>query len=238
MAAKYASNPFIQLADRQARLWSQLQAKPEMRAPAVAFSRLPGAGGEEVGRLVAEKLGYGFFAREILDHVAKELDVDHWLLRGLDERVRTSIERMISDLFSRHSVREDTYLRALTRTISTLGQREGVVIVGRGAPFILPPDRALRVLLVAPRAMRIERYAEAKKFPPEQAEKELARAEQSRSEFAEWHFGLRQEDPVLYDLVLNTGTLGFDAAADLVVQALGLRFPGSDCSGEERGQRA
>ena len=36
---------------------------------------------------------------------------------------------------------------------------------------------------------------------------------------------VRQEDPLLYDLVLNTASLGIEAAAGLVVEALRRRFP-------------
>jgi cytidylate kinase len=203
-----------------------MQAAAAVRpAPAVAFSRLPGAGGEEVGRLVAEQLDYGFFGREMVDQVADEIGVDHWTMRGLDERVRTAIERSLSDWFGRSSFSEDAYLRGMSHAIATLGERGGVVIVGRGAPFLLPAERTLRVLLVAPRATRLERYASVKQISSGRADAELTRAEQERSRFAERQFGVQQADPVLYDLVVNTGTLGFEGAAGLVVQALRLRFP-------------
>lgn len=227
MTARYASDRYSALADRQARRWERTQpGKPEASAPAVAFSRLPGSGGDEVGRLVAGKLDYGFFSREIVEHVAQDLGVDEWTVRGLDERVRSSIERMLSDFFSRHPLHEDTFQRAVTRVITTLGRRGKVVLVGRGAPFIVPPEQSLRVLLVAPRELRIERYAQHRGVPAAQAEAELARAERDRNEFAQRQFGVRQDDPMGYDLVLNTGTLGLEATADLVVQALRLRFPG------------
>lgn len=226
MSAKFASDRYSLLADLQGTRWSRMRrAAPARPAPAVAFSRLPGAGGAEVGRLVAEKLDYGFFAREIVDQVADELDVDHWIVRGLDERVRTAIERSLSDFFGRSSFSEDAYLRGVTRVIATLGRRGGVVIVGRGAPFVLPADRALRVLVVAPHAMRVERYAKVKGIPSQQAEAELGQAERRRELFAERQFGVQHADPLLYDLVVNTGTLGFEPAAALVVQALHLRFP-------------
>jgi cytidylate kinase len=224
---KAGSEAYGRLAERQAARWDRMGRTSEAgkHAPAVTLSRLPGAGGEEVGHLVAERLDYGFFGREIVERVAEELHVGHWVVQGLDEQVRGGIERSLWDLFGQGSFSEDTYLRAVTRSIATLGRRGGVVIVGRGAPFILPADQALRVLLVAPRPTRVERYAKVLGIGPHEAEAELARAERQRETFALRQFGVRQTDPVLYDLMVNTGGLDPQAAADLVVHALRLRFP-------------
>ena len=216
------------LADRQMRRW-ELQrrsaARPSAPAPCVALTRLPGAGGEEIGQLVAETLDYGFFGREIVDEIARELHVDHWLVADLDERVRGSIDRFVGDAMVEGRVTESEYLRRLTRTIATLGRRGGAVILGRGAAYLLPPEQALRVLVVAPRSQRLERYAKVKRLAGERAAEEFSRVEEQRSEFARRHFGVRQDDPTLYDLVLNSASIEIETAANLVVEALRRRFP-------------
>jgi cytidylate kinase len=113
----------------------------------------------------------------------------------------------------------------VSRTVATLGRRGSAVIVGRGAAFLLGRDEALRVFLVAPRPVRIERYAKVKELPIDRADEALRRAEEQRAEFARLQFGAQQEDPLHYDLVLNTETFGFEAAAGLIVEALRRRFP-------------
>lgn len=216
------------LADRQIRRW-ELQhpaAGASTRpSPCVAISRLPGAGGAEVGQLVAQWLDYGFFGQVIVEEIARELGVDHWVVKGLDERVRGAIDRYLADAFTPRRFTEDDDLWHVSRTVATLARRGSAVIVGRGAPFLLGRDDALRVLLVAPLPARIERYAKVKGLPIDRAEEALRRAEERRAEFARLQFGARQEDPLHYDLVLNTGTFGFEAAAGLIVEALRRRFP-------------
>jgi len=224
--ARIRSERVAQLADRQMLRWEIQRSRRHIQSalPCVALSRLPGTGGAEVGRLVAEALDYGCFDREIVDQIASELGLDHWIARGLDERMRSRIERLVADAFGIQPIREDLYLRHMARVITTLAERGRAVIVGRGAPFLIPPERGLRVLLIAPRERRIARYAEVMRLSAARAGVELDRAEARRGEFVRTLFGVRQDDPLLYDLTLNTGTLSFDAAADLVVRALRRRF--------------
>ena len=91
---------------------------------------------------------------------------------------------------------------------------------------MLSSDDALRVLVVAPRAQRIARYAEIHGVDEKRAEAMLARTEEDRSEFARRQFHVEQNDPILYDLVINCGNLDFDAATRLVLEAYRSRFGG------------
>ena len=110
------------------------------------------------------------------------------------------------------------------RAVTTLGERGSAVILGRGAPFILPPKRALRILVVAPDDARAARIASEKSLSPKDARVDLARQDADRIEFLRRDFGVAPNDPQLYDLVVNTATLGPDAAVALVVEAHRRRF--------------
>ena len=224
--SKVVSEKYRLLADRQMRRWDlQQRAKHVPRPkPCVAISRLPGAGGAEVGLRVAEELDYGFFGRETVDEMGRGLGLEDWLMNGLDEHVRNAIDRFVLDFFSHRRFTENDYLRHVTRAIATLGRRGSAVIVGRGAAFILSEEEALRVLLVAPRPARIERYAKVKAVSAEQAEQMIERAEEQRGEFLQAQFGVRQDSSVLYDLVINTARFGFDNSATLILEALRSRF--------------
>jgi cytidylate kinase len=75
------------------------------------------------------------------------------------------------------------------------------------------------VLVVAPEAVRRERFAKAHGIEPARALEKLREADALRVEFVRHHFGLRVDDPLLYDLVLNTENLSVDGAARVVVEA-------------------
>src|SRR3990172_4453926 len=132
----------------------------------------------------------------------------------------------LEDALSRERFTESDYLRHLVRVITTLGERGSAVIIGRGSPFLLPPGRALRVLVVAPRAMRLENVAKRRSLPAGDAEAALEAEDAARLAFHRHHFARNPDDAVHYDLTLNLGMLPMDAACGLLVRALEARFAG------------
>lgn len=212
------------LVGHQLSLW-EAAGRPARIPPCIAIASLPGAGGDEVGRLVASRLGYGLFGREIVDQIAQQRGVSAALMRGLDDQMRSLIERYVADILGSRPFNETDFLREVVSAVTTLGRRGLAVIVGRGAAFILDPNSALRVLVAAPVAVRLERAAKQRGLESTRTEAMLREEDARRTEFVRHHFGARLDDPLCYDLVLNTGMLGLEAAANLVVEAHQIRFP-------------
>jgi cytidylate kinase len=217
-----------EIVHRQGRRW-ELLANAGRRAAqcttrrCIALSRLPESGAEELGRILAERLDYGFFDIEIVDQIARAAGIQRQLVAGVDEHVRSVIDRYVTDSFSAGAFTESDYLRALVRAVHTLSERGMAVILGRGSPFILTAEQALRVLVVADRTSRVERLAAREGLEVVEAERLLDQREAGRHEFLHHHFGVDPDDPALYDLVINTGTLGMDCAAAVVLEALARR---------------
>ena len=214
--------------EHQMRRWSLIgraSAQIPVR-PCLALSRLPGAGAAELARRVAERLDYGLFDAEIVDWIARRAGLARALVAGVDEHIRTAIERYVEDALSRGRFTESDYLRHLVRVITTLGERGSAVVIGRGSPFLLPPERALRVLVVAPRAVRLENIAKRRSLPAGDAEAALEAEDAARLAFHRHHFARNPDDAVHYDLTLNLGMLPMDAACGLLVRALEARFAG------------
>jgi cytidylate kinase len=216
-----------QLVDHRVRGW-QLDARRTQprRRPCVALSRLPGSGADELGRRLAERLGYGFFDIELVDRIARDAGIQRELVAGMDERRRGKLEATLDGLTNRHArFGENAFLRRLVEVVATLGEGGSAVIVGRGSPYLLGPERALRVLVVAPRADRVERFAKRDDLALAAAESRLAREDAERRRFIARSFGVDPDDASLYDLAVNTSSLGIDGCLDLVQDALARRFP-------------
>ena len=216
-----------QLVEHQVRRWEveRRATVPQPRAPSIALSRQPGSGAAELAHKVAEWLDYGFFGNEIVDQIAREEHVQRELVAGLDEHLRSAIDRYVLDFFRPGQFTENDYLRQLVHVVTTLGERGMAVVLGRGAPFILPPERALRVLVTAPVEARTEVIAERHQLSGDDARKHREHEDRERTQFLRHGFGVDPDDPSLYDLVVNTATLTSDAAGKIVIEALRRRFP-------------
>jgi cytidylate kinase len=219
-----------EIVERQARLWrvQGASARSAPPNPCVALSRMPHSGAAEIGHRLAEQLGYGFFGIEIVDQIAREQGVARRLVEGLDEHVRNVIERYAVDTLRGRTVTEVEYLNSLVRVIATLGERGGAVILGRGASFILPPTRALRVFLLAPRELRAERLARVRKKGAEEAHRILEAEDADRIAFLRHHFERDPDNALFYDLSINTGSFSPEQSVELIIDALVRRFP--DCA--------
>ena len=101
-----------------------------------------------------------------------------------------------------------------------LGYHGAVVIVGRGAQFLLPPACALRVRLVAPLAQRVKRVAEQQELTMEAARIRVKEFDTARTTFIRKVFKANADSPLIYDLVVNTGEIGLNAAVEIVSAAL------------------
>lgn len=194
---------------------------PQPRGPLVAFSRWAGAFGDEVAARVAEWLDYGLFGAEAIDRLAADPALSARLDAGLDAVQRAAISERVASVLARAPAAPAD----LVRVVATLGERGMAVVLGRGAASILPPLRALRVLVVAPEARRAERMAQAQGIPLPEAVACIASADSARRSALRERFGVAAEDLTHYDLVLNTEALSIEATAALVVDALRRRFP-------------
>jgi cytidylate kinase len=211
-----------QLVDHQIRRWHLETASrgAEPRRRCIALSRLPGSGADEIGKRLAETLGYTLFGIEIVDHIARKAGIQRELVEGVDERVRGSLEAILDGLRGRSPrFSESEYVKRLVRVVSTLGEVGSAVIVGRGSPYVLGPERALRVLVTSPRSERIERLAKRLDLPFAEADSRLDREEAARRQFIERSFQVDPDDASLYDVAVNTGTLGVDGAIALILAA-------------------
>jgi len=188
---------------------------------AIACSREAGSGGITVAREVGRRLSWPVYDQELLESLAKELNVDISFLEEYDEGRRGSFLVDTIKAFSAvASVSEATYFRHLVRLLQVLGARGECLIVGRGSSFVLPPETTLRVRIVASRDDRIAFIARERKLSPVEAAHFVDTRDRVRQEFIKDYFHKDRADPQNYDLILNRSRFSVDETADLVIEAL------------------
>ncbi len=226
-----------QLVERQVLRWLEEERvslhppehAPEPRVeapvrPVICVSRQFGAFGGEVGRQVAERLGFAFYGQELVDEIAKLCHVRRKVVESLDERVQSGIRQWVDELMVLRQFRPSDYLKNLSHVVLTLGRHGKSVVIGRGAHLILDPGSTLRLRCYAPQKWRTERVAERYQLSASDAEAMIQRVDGEREAFYRAHFNVDVSDPVHFDFLLNVSTMSLEACAQVVIDAFEERF--------------
>ena len=118
---------------------------------------------------------------------------------------------------------EEQIVRVTERVIAEAAQHGRVVLVGRGAQAVLAstsPDAALHVYVVAPREARVRTVVQRLRVSEREAGQTTDATDADRDRYVQRWYARRRQDAANYHMVLNTGWLGYDGAAALVVSAV------------------
>jgi hypothetical protein len=188
--------------------------------PYLLISREKGAGGSAVGQLAGKRLGWHVFNNGLVDAIAQKAHVRRELIESLDERDRTTIQELVGELLCPEPIGIPGYLAHLREILLTLGHQGDVVIVGRGVEYILPSQFGLRVRMVAPVEVRVQRIASRENLSLKAARGEVERSDRDRTTLVRRQFGKNAADPLNHDVTINTAELTVEAAAEVVMIAL------------------
>lgn len=196
-----------------------------MACRVVCISHATGAGGEEVGRLVAERLGFLYVDDEIVARAAAKGGIgadevaDEERRKSLAARVLEAIAQGGGEAWTMGAVGPTRFpdelgsddVRALIReAIEQTAGRGNVVIVAHAASHAVGPGHeALRVLVTGSPTTRAARVGE----------RTVKDADAARRDYLKRFYGVDEELPTHYDLVVNTDVLSVERAADLIAQA-------------------
>ena len=189
-----------------------------MSISAVCISRAIGAGGEEVGRFVADALGFRYVDEEIVLAAAEKEGLDPEQLAAV-EHSRTGLSRLDIDIVTGGAF--DEIQRSLIRAaIHEMAAAGNVVIVAHAGSLALAGnDRVLRVLVTASHEVRARRLVQTEQLDEREAAKRIDRSDKERAAYIKRFYRVDQELPSHYDLVVSTDRLSPSDACALVLDA-------------------
>lgn len=196
----------------------------------ITISRQYGAGGSDVARRVAEALDWRVVDNELIDRVASRAGLPAEEVARREERAPGFVERLTRAL-ARSSPEsfpapadkvpepeEATLVRITESVVAEIAAEGRVVLVGRSGPAVLRAEHAaLHVRLVAPEEFRLHRIIAEGRSVAGDAERVMRDSDANRARYLKQYYGLDWSDPTNYHMVLNTGKLGLDGAAELIV---------------------
>ena len=201
--------------------WRQsAEKRPSPPGPVVTISREPGCRGESISERVATELGLHLYTWEIVEQIAKDEHVSVQVASTLDEKARTELEDWLTGFQGTHNLSEDAYLKDLKRITYAIAAHGSAAILGRGASFLLPPEKRIALLLVSPLEVRIRNVMEDRGLSEKHARGHIVKMEAEHHQFAKKYFQADILDSAHYHLVINTAFVKPDTIVGIVKELI------------------
>ena len=193
----------------------------------ITIERRYASGGNEIGRRLADALGYKLYDRNILMEAAKNLDIPFFKIEGLEESSSGGILLNLSRTplgglsGNKDLPLADKLFLEEKRIIEEAAEEGNCVIVGRASGYILREKKnSLRVFIYAEHEKRIQRAIEKEGILRSEAENALKKNDKRRSGFYNSVTSQECSDPKSYELYMNAGKLGIDLCVRLLMEAV------------------
>ncbi len=208
--------------------------------PIITIARQFGAGGTSVGQIVARKLKADLLDRQLIAEVARRLELPEADVEAQDEQPGSFLNRLLIALGSASpqvsipagaawappyadlSIDPRRAVLEVTQQVIEEAARSGhVVIIGRGGAYILRDlEHALHVFLCAAEGTRLKTLMERFGLGEEEARRRMKQTDANRAAYIRQVYGHDWTHPSHYDLVLDTGRLGYEVAANVISAVL------------------
>jgi cytidylate kinase len=210
--------------------------------PVITIRGFTGSGASEIGHEVARLIHGEYVDRQVIAEVAELLNrpeaqivAKEQIHPGLIVRIVNPLRKILSSSGKIDSAYMRTweeplddkeYISALEAVIRDLALEQNVVIVGRGSQYILRNNKSVfHVLIVAPIEERLNRIIDKKQIGRDEAIRYIEETDSSRKAFIQRFFQKDIEDPLLYDLIINTHYVTKESAANLIASAASDKNP-------------
>jgi hypothetical protein len=202
---------------------------PASGRAAVTISRQAGCGALEVAEKLAACLqahtpkdapAWSVFDRNLVEKVLEDHHLPQRIGKFMPENWISEIEDTIDELFGLHPPAW-ILVRQTAETILRLARLGNVILIGRGSNIITAKlENVFHVRLVAPLEKRIKQIQKSDQLDQNGAIELIRREDRGRKLYLKRYYKKDVGDPLLYDLTINTGLVGFEEAARIIADAV------------------
>lgn len=197
----------------------------------ITIGRQFGSAGIDIGQKVAETLNIPFYDKELVEMAAQKSNLSPDALKHVDERATNSfLYSIASGGMSMHGLHtptaydmpiNDKLFIAQSEVIKEVAQKGDCVIVGRSADYVLRNEEnvdILSVFLYGDMTYRVKRVVEHMGLTEAKARELVIKTDKRRRSYYEYYTSNDWGVMSNYDLCLNTGELGIDESADIIIE--------------------
>jgi Cytidylate kinase-like family len=201
----------------------------EVPRRAVTISRQTGSGAHAVAEKLAALLQaqapqdvppWTIFDRNLVDRVLQEHHLPERIAKFMPEDRTTEIADTMEELFGLHPP-SWLLVRKVTETILHLAELGNVILIGRGAGIVTANlTHVFNVRLVSALERRVQRIQDLEHLGRKAALKFIEREDRGRERYLKRYFEADADDPLLYDLTINSDRVSHDQAARIIADAM------------------
>lgn len=179
----------------------------------ITISREFGSGGREIGKRLAEKLGYSYYDKDIITYIASETGMSEEYIQNISERGMYSYAFQFAKAFATYPSMQSNQTKILVtqqKILKEIAKKGDCVIVGRGANVILKEYNPMNIFVYADMKSKVER-CKLKRADENLTDKELEnkimQIDKNRKEYHNIISNLEWGDKRNYDLCINTSNV-------------------------------
>ena len=196
--------------------------------PIIVMGRQYGSGGHDIGKALAEKLGFSFYDNQIIQMTDGSTGYTPQFVKNLEENMTNSfLHDLVSQMYIYSDTQEaprDTIFESEGKVIRQIADQGNCVILGRCADYVLRNyPNCLKIYLHASSDYRTERIMHIENLSRENALSKIRRMDRKRSANYQYYTRRIWGHSGNYDLTVNT-EIGSDAVQNLILQALSLKL--------------
>ena len=181
----------------------------------ILIGRQFGSGGHDIGKALAEKLGYAFYDQEIIEMTAGTTGYTPEFIQKNEEMMTSSflydlVNQMYMYAQADEEAPKDKIYEAESKVVKELAEKGNCVIVGRCSDYVLRDNRnCLRVFFSAPMENRMKRVMERRHLSEKDARQKIQKEDKWRADNYRYYTGRIWGAAGNFDLTVNTA-LGED----------------------------
>ena len=191
----------------------------------IVIGRQYGCGGHDLGKALAEKLGYEFYDNEIIKMIAGTTGMTSDFIRQREESMTNSfLYDFVNQMYlygnRNEEAPKDKIFEAESDAIKQLAAKGNCVIIGRCSDYVLRDNKnVLKVFFAAPLEQRIKRVMERLNLSEKDAEQAIRKEDKRRADNYHYYTNRMWGAAGNFDITLNT-ELGTDYIVKCIEDAM------------------
>jgi len=198
----------------------------------INVGRQVGAGGQEIGRMLATEFDAKFYDRELLNLAAKESGFSEKFFKQNDEKkgflrglFNVQAPHFVGGSMYGSNFSQESLFKFQSDAIQKAADEGSCVFLGRCADYVLRDrENVVNIFITASIDFRVELVSKVKNLDAEHALKLIEHVEDRRAQYYNYYTGKKWGAAESYDMCIDASILGVEETEKLIAEFIRKRF--------------